>query len=720
MEILNIYKETDLDNFIKEKTGFNLNEKNLKYSDIEKNWKFLGGSFSNGSNTSMLRHGEKGLIERITNAIDAVIEKQKIVQNIAVAKTSDNIIKKAFPNFHESKNSIINGSGERLNAKDASNNVTVIVSDGSKSNKPTIDVIDRGTGLEGNRFIDTILSLNKGNKLNSDKSYLIGAFGQGGSTSLPFTYATVIVSKINGKFYYTIIKGVDLSDYKNIVYVYMTIEGIIPSVEITSNDCAEVEEFINSDSGTLVRMLEIDISKRFRDNEVTKPGMLGDYINTELFNTGLPVKITDNRKNYTENSSGQNRYAYGSYLKLQTSSYVNKQYSGTIDIVHNDRSFKVEYYMLLPKDENDWGKESKCKTVFEQFNVYQNPILYTVNGQTITTERFIKLNNSGLSFLKYRLLIIINLDILGTEKYKFFTSDRAQIIESDLTRGFLDKVISTISNIQSLREINDIIAEKSVNSTIDQELIQTISKDVKNQYNKFLKDGNLFSQPRGRHYEPSEEIFSDFIEELKITSKTTEFYKDQPIIFTVNTKAEKHVNDSAMICMYIDEKQYFDHSKTAMNGRIQYTINAGTIKPGNHKIQFMLFESGNNLESDSLNFEVLNEKTPESNIERPSKNLDLNIIPVDEASLICEVSKDMVNKKIDIKMCLDNDLLKSDVYGVYASSEEVATIKAKIIQPIALFSLFYGEKYDEIEDDESKNKLIISCVRSFLLTIKNN
>lgn len=59
----------------------------------------------------------------------------------------------------------------------------------------------------------------------------------------------------------------------------------------------------------------------------------------------------------------------------------------------------------------------------------------------ITTERFTKLNNAGLNFLKYRLLVTINLDVLGTEKYKFFTSNRSQIKNIDLTRGFLDKVI---------------------------------------------------------------------------------------------------------------------------------------------------------------------------------------------------------------------------------------------------------------------------------------
>jgi hypothetical protein len=175
-------------------------------------------------------------------------------------------------------------------------------------------------------------------------------------------------------------------------------------------------------------MVESEISKRFRDNEVTKPGMLGDYLNTELFNVGLPVKVIENRANYRSNTHSQNRFVYGSQLKLKTSKrYLKKEYCGTINIEHNNRTYNIDYYILLPNDEEKWGSESECKKVFEQFNVYYDPIIYSVNGQTITTERYTKLNNAGLNFLRYRLLVVINLDILGTEKYKFFTTDSVSI-----------------------------------------------------------------------------------------------------------------------------------------------------------------------------------------------------------------------------------------------------------------------------------------------------
>lgn len=722
-EVLSIYKESQIDELLKKYTGFDLNEKSLSYDKIKNHYKFLGGNESNGSNAGQLTNGEKGLVERITNAIDAVIEKQIQVNGIVSPRTANSVIRRAFPSYYNNMQDVMNDSANRSIAKDAEDQVILVVNDGSRSNKPTIDIIDKGTGLLGSEFDKTILSINHGNKLSRDKSYLIGAFGQGGSTSLPFTYATIIMSKKDNQISFTIIKSVELIDFKNIVYVYMTINDLIPEVDFSNFESEDkyLNDFINnSDSGTIVRMVESEISKRFRDNEVTKPGMLGDYLNTELFNVGLPVKVIENRESYKGNVHLQNRSIYGSQLKLKTSRrYLKKDYSGTINIEHNNRGYNVDYYVLLPNDEDKWGSDSECRKVFEQFNVYYDPIIYTVNGQTITTERYTRLNNAGLNFLRYRLLVVIDLDILETEKYRFFTTDRSRIVNSDLTRGFLDKVIKALATTEKLVEINGIIGEKSVSSSIDQSLLDEVSKQVKNEYSKFLKTGVLLPGRLGRHYSPQpEEIFEDHIVSLDITSTKREFYKDENVIFTVTTKAQKHINESAIIGAFINGNSYANLQRNFMNGRIQYAINAGALKPGVYDIQFIYFKNDSfSLESEKVVFEVTTSKTPEKTDNNPTKTLDLNIIIVDEATLICDVARDQVNKKIDIKLCLDSDQLRSEVYGYSASSDSISKIKNRIIKPIVLFALFYGEYYDDIENDEEKNKVILSFIKAFVSSV---
>ena len=56
-EVLSIYKESQIDDFLKKYTGLPLNEKNLSYEKIKKNYKFLGNSSSNGSNVGQLTSG---------------------------------------------------------------------------------------------------------------------------------------------------------------------------------------------------------------------------------------------------------------------------------------------------------------------------------------------------------------------------------------------------------------------------------------------------------------------------------------------------------------------------------------------------------------------------------------------------------------------------------------------------------------------------------------
>ncbi len=721
-EVINLYKSSDVNEFLLKYGKHNLEEKNLKLNDIEEEWKFLGDNSSNASSIGILKNGEKGLIERITNGVDAVIEKQKELNNIGQASNSAVIIRKAFPKYYERCVRIEEGTEDSSLPYEADNQVILAINDSGRSSKPTFDVVDKGTGIAGEDFPNTILSIQKGNKIRSDKSYLIGAFGQGGSTSLPFTQATIIISKLNNKFYFTIIKAADLTDFKNHCYVYFTVNGEIP--ELSFNESIEfsdgyLQEFIESDSGTLVRMIEMDISSNLRNNDISKPGMLGDYLNTELFNVGLPIKLIENRGSYSENVHKQNRNAFGTYFKLHTwKKYVKKDYSGTIDIEINGRSYKIDYYTILPPKEEDWGKDGEAKKTFEQFNVSLDPILYTVNGQTITTERFQKLKNAGLMFLRYRLLVNINLDVLGSEKYRFFTTDRNQIKNTDQTNGFLDKVVEALANVDKLKEINAIVAEKAINNSIDNELVSEISNEVKGIYNKYLKKGVILPGGNpGHHYTPQpEEDFLDQITEIEITSAKTTFYKDQSVNIVLTTGAQKHINSNAPIYSYIDGKANYNATPSFMNGRIQYSWEAKLLGPGVHQIQFKYFKTDmTSIDSNIIAIEILNEKAPETRKEQ-QKELNLDIKLVMEQAEICDIAKDEKEHKILAKLCLDSDIMTEKIYGYNMSAEQIKETQTKIIKPIVLYTLFLGDIYDEIDDADRKNEMVISHIRSLMAT----
>ena len=109
-------------------------------------------------------------------------------------------------------------------------------------------------------------------------------------------------------------------------YLYLTPNGQVSLIENDEHDYADdyIKTFINSESGTLIRMIDMEIPREYRVNDAAKPGMLGDFINTELYNVSLPVKVVENRADFTNNAHKQNRYSYGSNNKMMTWEYARK------------------------------------------------------------------------------------------------------------------------------------------------------------------------------------------------------------------------------------------------------------------------------------------------------------------------------------------------------------------------------------------------------------
>ena len=103
-----------------------------------------------------------------------------------------------------------------------------------------------------------------------------------------------------------------------------------------------------------------------------------------------------------------------------------------------------------------------------------------------------------------------------------------------------------------------------------------------------------------------------------------------------------------------------------------------------------------------------------------AKNLDIEIIPKDNALLICEIVKNEDEKKIYVFICLETNEMKKEIYGKKNSKDDIAVLKNKILEPIVLFALFYGKKYDEIETDEEKNALIIAFIKTFISNMDKN
>ncbi len=161
----------------------------LLESKYDTEWIPIGNNESNHSTFQMLERGENGIIERITNAIDAVIEKEYYLNPDENLKSPRMSSEKYFK--------IKDGNLANYNIKEVDKSlkdlVTLNVLESNKKGRPTIEVRDYGIGLSSEEFGSTILSLQGGNKLK--KFYLAGTFGQGGSTANIFSKHTLFISK---------------------------------------------------------------------------------------------------------------------------------------------------------------------------------------------------------------------------------------------------------------------------------------------------------------------------------------------------------------------------------------------------------------------------------------------------------------------------------------------------------------------------------------------
>jgi len=154
-------------------------------------WVPLGGNAGNFGIVSMGADPFDGITERITNAIDAMIELE--VELRPELKGCPNP-RKAVEAIYGFKDGNLRWSEQRRVAELASD-IKVKFMDSESAKRPTIEVLDRGIGQHPSDFPKTLLGLNEDYKVS--KLYLMGAFGQGGQTSFAHCDYGIIVARKN-------------------------------------------------------------------------------------------------------------------------------------------------------------------------------------------------------------------------------------------------------------------------------------------------------------------------------------------------------------------------------------------------------------------------------------------------------------------------------------------------------------------------------------------
>lgn len=449
-------------------------------------WQPLG---QQNNNVGIIRSGSNpanALTERITNGIDAVIERQLEESDIDMAQNPPANPREAVVQMLD----LGSGGFHDLSRADLLNlgeDVSVTLKESGKKTRPVIEIADAGIGQKPENFHTTFVGLNEDNKIT--KPYLIGKYGQGGSNTFDFAEYVVIISRSHegGDIGWTIVRFNDRLDtdeeFSDGVYEYCTLpNGDIPSIS---------EEHADGWSGSLVRLIEYDAGKF--STIITGPtSSLYWATHMTMFGAIYPFTIHDQRtERYESLGDGETRRVLGNRFRLDNS-----------DLVEDERKFSVDVGNLGEVNVNCWILRDSDKT--ENFAERRKPVVFTLVGQTHHTESkhsFIEKANHG--FLKDRLVIEVDCDNLTPEGTRIFSSTRDRAVDTREYREIKNKIVKTLKNDDKLKRLNKKYKERAMKekASEEEEKAREILADLLESYERG-KDSGRESSDEGDLDEP--------------------------------------------------------------------------------------------------------------------------------------------------------------------------------------------------------------------------
>ena len=471
-------------------------------------WHAFDDSLSNVSSIGLGTKPGRSLTERVTNAMDAVLE-ARVPSGVAKLPTSCRQAAKQW--FGRPVTGPDDGLFRwKYSDSDYDRLIDVVLLPSGSETAPTIDVLDKGIGLRPADFPDTILSLQRGNKLT--KLHLIGAFGQGGAATLSFSDYALVVSRHKQKpqvVGFTLIRVLTLSDlFKEDAYAYLALptsgDGVtVPSLEIDgpitlyspNENVSHLPEF---GSGTLVRHFGYKlpgVSGSLSPSE----GNLYHYLHVSLFDPLFPFRLIDLR----DAARARDELVTGNRNRLMR--LVQKKEEGAegrIEIRHHrpmeyvaphgttDPNIGIEYWVVFAFRKGPKGKEKEQVLRPASSEVYAqkgHPIIGTLNGQNQgeLTARLIR--DAGLALVARHILVHIDASGASSRvRRELFSTNREGFKDGDVLKDLTRVLLRILEEDEELQKI-----EKELTDRVTKREAEQTNKDVVEQITKLLLDAGL-------------------------------------------------------------------------------------------------------------------------------------------------------------------------------------------------------------------------------------
>lgn len=496
------------------------------------NWKPYGGIEGNfGTFESQQNHPVPALIEKITNSIDATLIKDCKINGIdPKSKDAPKSMSEAVEKFYNVKNGEI-GELSNKERRELAENIQILAT-GDKT-QPCITIFDSGEGQTPENFVNTFLSLHKGNKANIH--FVQGKYNMGSTGAVVFCgdkKYQLIASKRNKQLNngdsnlgFTLVRKHPLTkiDEDNNVkatwYEYFCPNGEIPSFKINELDLGLYnKKFI---SGSIVKLYSYQLPRGSR-SDVTLD--LWRDLNQYMYHLPLPISVYEKR-DYKGKTPNKPVLGNRTRITIDSRDKVSKTIQFTIPKESGLGDISIE--VIIFNSDVDHGEFIKNKS-----------IIFTQNGQVHGFEGQSFISQSlGFSLLKTTTLIHVDCTNIPTEiRQDLFMSNRTHLKQCPKTEHLLDEVIGLLKKSSELKRLNNERKNSLLrDSKSDKGLIETflsklpVDKDV---VNLLKKNGSLdFLKSAGNKINTSNHN-SKKIEQKKLNRF--------PSIFNLNLKKDKN------------------------------------------------------------------------------------------------------------------------------------------------------------------------------------
>lgn len=456
-------------------------------------WVAVGNNPSNLSTIGLGTKPGRSLTERLTNAMDALLE-DRAPQGISLPDSPRAAAQQWFGRPISSAETGLYKWD--YSAGHIDRRIGVVLLPADDENAPTVDVIDDGIGISAARFGTTILSLQGGNKIS--KRYLIGAFGQGGSATLAFCDYAIIISRQRDDpedVAFTVVRVLNLNEtYKEECFAYLTLdtaENIVPScrrkepLRLYTSDL-KMPEFAR---GTLARHIGYRLDS-LTGSFGPSPGNLYHYFHAIMFDPLFPFRIYDLRGNGKDElvTGSRNRLMKlaGKYAPSEEESgseirhYRDMEY--VVPLGEQDATIGIEYWVVL-----NYRKSKKDQVILrsqsnELYIQTGHPILGTLNGQNQGERTAQLLRDMGLVMVSRHMIVHIDAsNATSRTRRQLFSTNREGFKDGPVLSGLLQVLRKMLEEDQNLAAL-----EKELTEKVAQREAQTTSDEVRRQVTRLL------------------------------------------------------------------------------------------------------------------------------------------------------------------------------------------------------------------------------------------